>query len=372
MIKLKEFYFIDTNHKNLLNGTAAIDLRLLSLNAPEINKHVTPKNTQKQINKIEKAPEQENKVPSLNQNSAEKINAPPLKAGFHTTAFCAQSNIGKFTDCQVKLHIDEKAPPVTQPERRIPNRQKVKQTVAKLESVGILEEVKGKPTPWLNPIVDIRAANKAITRLDTPHQLLTNRKENHAIQKVNFWGKQCAEELQHALQSILMDIEETANITDDILIYAKTTKDHDNILEKVFKRLAEEGLTLNLKICITIKISSSILVISSQLMASNRAKKNVSIKECKPCLTQKDAKYEWSPECETAFQTPKTLPSEDSCISYFDENKETLIYCDASPVGISAFLLQRTKGKADTKVVGYSSRSLNKTEMRYSQIERKH
>lgn len=112
-ITLKEFYVIDTNHKNLLNGTAAIDLRLLSLNAPEINKHVIQKNTQKQINKTEKAPEQENEVPNLNQNSAEKINAPPLRLqplidSYKKTIF--KENIGKFTDYQVKLHIDEKYP----------------------------------------------------------------------------------------------------------------------------------------------------------------------------------------------------------------------------------------------------------------------
>ena len=87
-------------------------------------------------------------------------------------------------------------------------------------------------------------------------------------------------------------------------------------------------------------------------------------------LTQEDVKYEWNQECENAFQSLKTSLSEDSCISYFDESKETLIYCDASPVGISAILLQRTKNKNDTKVIAYSSRSLTSTEMRYSQIER--
>ena len=55
--------------------------------------------------------------------------------------------------------------------------------------------------------------------------------------------------------------------------------------------------------------------------------------------------------------------------TYFDEKKHTVIYCDASPVGLSSISLQ--KGENDNAhVISYSSRSLTTTEQKYSQIER--
>ena len=59
----------------------------------------------------------------------------------------------------------------------------------------------------------------------------------------------------------------------------------------------------------------------------------------------------------------------DSCIQYFDEKKPIILYCDASPVGISAVLLQKLDRK-DPNVIAYSSRSLTDTEKYCSPIER--
>ena len=87
-------------------------------------------------------------------------------------------------------------------------------------------------------------------------------------------------------------------------------------------------------------------------------------------LTKKDTVFEWTADCENAFQVIIHALSERSSISYFDEKKDTFVYCDASPVGISAILLQRTPGKNDLQIINFSSRSLTATESRYSQIER--
>ena len=65
----------------------------------------------------------------------------------------------------------------------------------------------------------------------------------------------------------------------------------------------------------------------------------------------------------------KNILTSDSCIQYFDEKKLVILYCDASPVGISAGLLQQIDGK-DPNVIAYSSRSLSENEKRYSQIKR--
>ena len=89
------------------------------------------------------------------------------------------------------LHIDKKVTPVAQKECRIPFalREKVNHELSRLEEAGILEDVTGQPTPWLNLLVvvpkgdddvrvciDMRCANQAIsrTRYPTPtvHDLL--------------------------------------------------------------------------------------------------------------------------------------------------------------------------------------------------------
>ena len=45
-----------------------------------------------------------------------------------------------------------------------------------------------------------------------------------------FGANSASEELQHALRTILADIDGVLNIADDILIYAKNDAEHDEIL----------------------------------------------------------------------------------------------------------------------------------------------
>ena len=54
---------------------------------------------------------------------------------------------------------------------------------------------------------------------------------------------------------------------------------------------------------------------------------------------------------------------------YFDEQKETILYCDARLFGLSSILLQNDN-KDHLQVISYSSRLLNTTEQRYPQLER--
>ncbi len=58
-------------------------------------------------------------------------------------------------------------------------------------------------------------------------------------------------------------------------------------------------------------------------------------------------------------------------MAYFSEQKDTFITVDASPVGLSAILSQKTKERDDDeKVIAYASRALTEPEMHYSQTEK--
>jgi len=54
-------------------------------------------------------------------------------------------------------------------------------------------------------------------------------------------------------------------------------------------------------------------------------------------------------------------------MAYFNPHKETELTTDASPVGQSVILSQRTPGQNNRQVVAYASRSLSDVERRYSQ-----
>ena len=47
----------------------------------------------------------------------------------------------------------------------------------------------------------------------------------------------------------------------------------------------------------------------------------------------------------------------ESCVGYFDSNKQTTVFTDASLVGISAVIVQNTPNKQDFKLISYNSKA---------------
>ena len=86
-------------------------------------------------------------------------------------------------------------------------------------------------------------------------------------------------------------------------------------------------------------------------------------------LTKKDVAWEWSSQHQTAFKTLKKQLTQTPTLQYYDPELPTEIHVDASPVGLSAILMQTTPdGMKHT--VQYASRALTAVEQRYSQTER--
>lgn len=81
-------------------------------------------------------------------------------------------------------------------------------------------------------------------------------------------------------------------------------------------------------------------------------------------LTKNNAEWQWTDLEETAFNEVKNALSENATTAYFDPQKETTIYVDASPVRLAGILTQ------DDRVIMYASRSLTAVGSRYSQTER--
>ena len=58
-----------------------------------------------------------------------------------------------------------------------------------------------------------------------------------------------AQSFQRVVDCVLDGLENVYAYLDDILVFSKSKADHMATLEKLFKRLDDAGLTLNLKKC---------------------------------------------------------------------------------------------------------------------------
>ncbi|GJY86736.1 putative reverse transcriptase domain-containing protein [Tanacetum coccineum] len=77
-------------------------------------------------------------------------------------------------------------------------------------------------------------------------------------------------------------------------------------------------------------------------------------------LTQKDRKFDWGEEQETAFQLLKQKLCAAPILALPEGSDDFVVYCDASIKGLGAVLMQRTK------VIAYASRQLKIHEKNYT------
>jgi hypothetical protein len=76
-------------------------------------------------------------------------------------------------------------------------------------------------------------------------------------------------------------------------------------------------------------------------------------------LLEKDKKFVWTPECEQAFRTLRTLLTSAHVLAQPDIEKLFDVYCDASGTGLGCVLMQ------EGRVIAYASRWLRKHEVNY-------
>ncbi|WVZ80274.1 hypothetical protein U9M48_027765, partial [Paspalum notatum var. saurae] len=179
---------------------------------------------------------------------------------------------------------------------------------------------------------------------------------------------------------------------DDILIYSKSEKEHEEHLKIVLTRLREHKLYAKFSKCAFWLKEVSFLghILSEKGVAVDPSKvkdvlnwkqpetvteirsflglagyyrrfiKDFS-KTAKPMtsLTKKNAKYLWSSNCEEAFQTLKKLLTSAPVLAQPDVTKPFDVYCDASGNGLGCVLMQ------EGRVIAYASRQLRKHEANY-------
>lgn len=260
-----EFVVVEERGKPLLGKQTSIELGILVINIEEANY-----------------------VNSENNREKMRVKYPKCFEG-----------LGKLTNYQLTIPIDESVNPVVQPLRRIPYglRDKLDQELDRLENLDIIEKVE-KPSKWVSPIVvvpkkegvrlcvDMRRANEAVRRerfpIPTTEEVLQDLNKSAVFSKVDIlmayhqielcddsreittfmthrgmyrykrllFGVSCAPEMYNkVITQVLSGLKGVNNIFDDIIVHGETVEQHNERLEAVLSRLQERGLTLNYEKC---------------------------------------------------------------------------------------------------------------------------
>ncbi|WVZ93730.1 hypothetical protein U9M48_039687 [Paspalum notatum var. saurae] len=171
---------------------------------------------------------------------------------------------------------------------------------------------------------------------------------------------------------------------DDILIYSKSEEEHEEHLKIVLTRLREHKLYAKFSKCAFWLKEVSFLghILSEKGVAVDPSKQPKTVTEirsflglagyyrrfikdfsktAKPMtsLTNKNAKYLWSSNCEEAFQTLKKLLTSAPVLAQSDITKPFDVYCDAFGNGLGCVLMQ------EGRVIAYTLRQLRKHETNY-------
>lgn len=86
-------------------------------------------------------------------------------------------------------------------------------------------------------------------------------------------------------------------------------------------------------------------------------------------LIDKGVSWTWEEKQEEAFCKAKEMLSSSKLLVHYDLQKEVVIYCDASPVGVGAVLSHVQEDGTD-RPIEFASRSLTKPEKNYSQTDK--
>ena len=192
------------------------------------------------------------------------------------------------------------------------------------------------------------------------------------------------------------------NIVDDIIIWGRTQKEHDDNLQALLQRLRDTGLTAK-KSKFLFNVESLWfygMILSKNGIRPDKEKvvaikntpapNNVTELRCFLGLAKNNPKFihnfstttvllrkldrkkvpwTWDASHQEAFDQVKSSLSEQCTLAYYDPNRSTGVVVDAIPVGLGAIVVQHDE-QGILKVIYFASRALTVVEQRYCQTER--
>ncbi|XP_057691299.1 uncharacterized protein K02A2.6-like [Corythoichthys intestinalis] len=86
-------------------------------------------------------------------------------------------------------------------------------------------------------------------------------------------------------------------------------------------------------------------------------------------LLCKDVKWKWTNECNKAFRNAKNALISSEVLTHFNPSYPIQLACDASPYGVGS-VISHVFPNGDERPIAFASRTLNKAESNYAQLER--
>ena len=231
---------------------------------------------------------------------------------------------------------------------------------------------------------------------------VTTHKGIFSVHRVPFGISSGPAIFQRRVCTLLAGIEGVVVWLDDILIAGGNQQDHDERLIEVLRRLSDAGLRLHATKCELNKPNLEYLgfnldadgltPLRSRISAVLDAPSPRDVGELRSFigkmvfydkflpnratilaplyrLLRDDVQYSWGQEEAKSFLEAKELLCSANLLVHYDLEKELIISCDASPVGLGAVLAHRFADGTE-RPVEYASRALSKAERNYSQTDR--
>ena len=186
---------------------------------------------------------------------------------------------------------------------------------------------------------------------------------------------------------------------DDLLIASRTKEEHEGQLRKVFKKLAEANLVINIKKSyffrkcvkflghtldmqgigtndgkvkdiVNFPVPTNVKKVKSFLGMSGFYRKYIpgygSIAKPLAMLLKKDMTFEWGESQQQAFEELKHRLTHAPVLIFPDFLRPFYLATDASSVGLGAALMQRDPSGVGMQPIGYASRKIDGPELNYS------
>ncbi|XP_039518223.1 uncharacterized protein K02A2.6-like [Pimephales promelas] len=207
---------------------------------------------------------------------------------------------------------------------------------------------------------------------------------------------------QRAMDQVLSGLSGVQCYLDDILVTGKTEAEHLSNLDGTLQRLKEYGLRVRKDKCEFFKQSVEYLghVIDADGLHKAPSKVRAVLEAPAPQNTSqlrsfigllnyygrfvnglatllkplhqllcRNQSWKWTQQCETTFQEAKKALVKSGVLTHFNPKLPLQLACDASPYGVGA-VISHIMPSGEERPIAFASRTLNKAESKYAQIER--
>ena len=274
----------------------------------------------------------------------------------------------------------------------------IEELKARLINAKVFSQVDMKDAFYQLPLDE---ESRKLTTFSTPWGL---KRSTRLIQGARPSSAICHETIRRDLEGITGAL----NIADNILVWGcgdteeDAVKEHDKALNDVFLMFRRNGLTINPKKSVFSATRTKFFgyVFSADGVAPDQDKV-AALRGASPpsskedvrsflgmagfnsqfipgyatlsaplrSLTKKGVNFKWGAAEKESFRAITQSISDNTLLAYFDTNRPTALFTDASPVGVNATLAQ-LDSEGRYRPVNIASRALTATEMLYDQLER--